>query len=227
MRALGTAVLAALVISACAQSPQANRPTDTPVATPLETTTIAPETPSPTVSPSPDPTVAPTSAPTVRPRPTTRKAGEQMYVYYFEARRQFSIFPPTPQIDFDEPADENGNSWFRGLNASGQPIFAVREDFVMTPRTAYHEIGHAYEALLLRRDPNRDVMAQYWKFRALPGTWQEGMAYSAAQTSFMAQWVTNPHEMWAESFSTGMTGVSRDTNPVATKSFFLSLLPSP
>jgi hypothetical protein len=226
MRALVAATLLALVVSGCAQSPQA-RSTDAPLSTPSETTTIAPETPSPTISPSPDPTVAPTSAPTPPPRPTTRKAGEQMYAYYFEARRQFSIFPPTPQIDFDEPAGENGNSWFRGLNASGQPIFAVREDFVMTPHTAYHEIGHAYEALLLRKDPNRDVMGQYWRFRAFPGTWQDGMAYSASQTSFMAQWVSNPHEMWAESFSTGMTGVSRDTNPVATKSFFLSLLPSP
>src|SRR4029077_4925398 len=173
MRALGGAVLAALVVSACAQSPQANLPTDTPVATPIET--VAVETSSPTLSPSPEPTVAPTAAPTPPPRPTTRKAGEQMYPYYFEARRQFAIFPPTPQIDFDEPAGSNGNSWFRGLNAAGQPIFAVREDFVMTPQAAYHEIGHAYEALLLRRDPNNDVMAQYWKFRALPGTWQSAM----------------------------------------------------
>jgi len=227
MRALGAVVLAALVISACAQSPTANRPTDTPLATPSETPTVTPETPSPTISPSPEPTVAPTPAPTPPPRPTTRKAGEQMYQYYFEARRLFPIFPPTPQIDFDEPAGSNGNSWFRGLNSSGQPIFAVREDFVMTPQAAYHEIGHAYEALLLRKDPNHDVMAQYWKFRALPGTWQGAMEYSAAQTSFMAQWVSNPHEMWAESFSGGMTGFIRDANPVATKSFFLSLLPSP
>src|SRR6267143_1894205 len=142
MRALVAASLVVLVISACAQSPQANLPTDTPLATPSETPSVAPETPSPTLSP--EPTVAPTPAPTSPPRPTTRKAGEQMYTYYFEARRQFSIFPPTPQIDFDEPAGSNGNSWFRGLNASGQPIFAVREDFVMTPAAAYHEIGHAY-----------------------------------------------------------------------------------
>jgi len=229
MRALAVAIFVALVIStsACAQSPQANRPTETPFATPSETPTVAPETASPDLSPSPEPTMAATPAPTPPPRPTTRKAGEQMYPYYFEARRQFPIFPPTPQIDFDEPAGSNGNSWFRGLNSSGQPIFAVREDFVMTPQTAYHEIGHAYEALLLRKDPNNDVMAQYWKFRALAGTWQDAMAYSAAQTSFMAQWVSNPHEMWAESFSGGMTGFVRDVNPVATKSFFLSLLPSP
>ena len=227
MRALVAATLFVLVISACVQTPQASRPTDTPVATPSEAPTIAPETPSPTLSPSPVPTIAPAPVQTPEPHPTTRAAGEQMYPYYFEARRQFAIFPPTPQIDFDEPADVLGNSWCRGLNANGQPIFAVRRDFVMTPRTAYHEIGHAYEALLLRRDPNRDVLGEYWAYRKFAGTWQDAMAYSASQTSVMAQWVSNPHEMWAESFSAGMIGVGGNYDPAAMKSFFLSLLSSP
>jgi len=43
----------------------------------------------------------------------------QLMTYYFQTRAQFSIFPPTPQIDFDEPADENGDAWYRGLNAAG------------------------------------------------------------------------------------------------------------
>ena len=47
--------------------------------------------------------------------------------YYFQTRAAFPIFPPTPQIDFDEPSDENGDAWYRGLNAAGQPIFTVRE----------------------------------------------------------------------------------------------------
>src|SRR5438270_11151050 len=120
MRALSVAAFVALVVSssACAQTPQAIRPTETPLPTTLETQTLGPETPSPIISSSPEPTVAPTPAPTPPPRPTTRKAGEQMYTFYFEARRQFPIFPPTPQIDFDEPAGSNGDSWFRGLNAS-------------------------------------------------------------------------------------------------------------
>ena len=227
MRALGTAVLAALVISACAQSPQANRPTDTPLATPSETPIVVPETPSPTLSPTLAPTVAPVRIQTPEPQPTTRAAGEQMYPYYFEARRQFSIFPPTPQIDFDEPADVFGDSYFRGLNANGQPIFAVRRDFVMTPRTAYHEIGHAYEALLLRKNPTRDVLGDYWTYRHFAGTWQDAMKASAAQTNLLAAWTSNPHEMWAESFSAGMTGVGGNFDPVAMKSFFLSLLSSP
>jgi hypothetical protein len=227
MRALALATVLALAISACAQSPQANRPSE-PVATPSDVpATIAPQTPSPTLSPSPEPTVVPPIVETPMPRPTTRKAGEQMYAYYFEARRQFPIFPPTPQIDFDEPADANGNSWFHGLNPSGQPIFTVREDYVMTPRTAYHEIGHAYEALLLRKDPSNDILGKYWTFRGFAGTWQDAMRSSAAQTSFMAQWATNPHEMWAESFSFGMVGASPGVNAVAMKSFFKSLLPAP
>jgi hypothetical protein len=53
------------------------------------------------------------------------------------------------------------------------------------------------------------------------------MKSSAAQTSFTAQWATNPHEMWAESFSYGMVGVSPEANAVAMKSFFKSLLPAP
>jgi hypothetical protein len=225
MRVLAAAAILALAISACAQSPQANRPTESPLATPTEApATIAPETPSPTLAP---PTPAPPEAPTPTPHPPTRAAGEQLYVYYFEARRQFPNFPPTPQIEWDEPPDATGDAWFRGLNASGQPIFAVREDFKMTPRTAYHEMGHAYEALLLRKDPSNDILAKYWTFRKFAGTWQEAMKASAAQTSFMAQWTSNPHEMWAESFSYGMIGLSPDVNAVAMKSFFKSLLPAP
>jgi len=227
MRALVAATLFALVISGCVQTPQANRPTDTPVATPSETPTIAPETPSPTLSSTPAPTVVPPPVQTPEPQPTTRAAGEQLYPYYFEARRQFSIFPPTPQIDFDEPADVFGDSWFRGLNTNGQPIFSVRRDFIMTPRTAYHEMGHAYEALLLRKDPTRDVLAQYWTYRKFAGTWQDAMKASAAQTNPLAAWTTNPHEMWAESFSAGMIGVGGNYDPAAMKSFFLSLLSSP
>ena len=97
----------------------------------------------------------------------------------------------------------------------------------MTPRTAYHEIGHAYEALLLQKDPTRDVMAQYWAFRHFAGTWQDAMKASAAQPTFMGQWSTNPHEMWAESFSYGMVGAGGNIDPVAMKAFFKSLLPAP
>jgi hypothetical protein len=225
MRALVAAGLVVLVISACAQDPQANLPTDTPLATPSETPSVAPETPSPTLSP--EPTVAPPPVQTPEPQPTTRAAGEQLYPYYFGVRRQFAIFPPTPQIDFDAPGDVLGDSWFRGLNASGQPIFAVRRDFVMTPRTAYHEMGHAYEALLLRKDPSKDVLAQFWAYRKFAGTWQDAMKASAAQTNPLAAWTSNPHEMWAESFSAGMIGVGGNYDPVAMKGFFLSLMSAP
>ena len=85
--------------------------------------------------------------------------------YYFQIRAAFPIFPPTPQLDFDEPAGENGDAWYRGVNASGQPIFAVREDYVMTPSTAFHELGHAYQDLVQRKNAGADVMAKYWTYR--------------------------------------------------------------
>ncbi len=164
------------------------------------------------------------------PQPTTRAAGEKLYPYYFAARLAFPLLPPTPQIDFDFAADEDGNAFFRGLTATGQPIFTVREDFVMTPRTAYHEIGHAYEALLQRKDASIDWRARYWAFRGFPGTWQQAAAEAATRTG-MAQWIVQPQESWGEAFSIAMVGggqekthdYGRTINPIATKAFFQSL----
>ena len=116
---------AGLALSVREPSPEA-LPSPSPTPVPTATATLTPETPSPTPSPTLAPTVAPTQARTPRPRPTTNVAGMQLMTYYFMTRSQFSIFPPTPQIDFDEPADENGDAWYRGLNATGQPIFSVR-----------------------------------------------------------------------------------------------------
>jgi hypothetical protein len=165
------------------------------------------------------------------PDPTTRAAGEQIYPYYFEARRAFPIFPPTPQIDFDFAADQFGDAIFRGLNAAGQPIFSVRQDFVMTPRTAYHEIGHAYEDLLKRKNPGVDWRARYWAFRGFPDTWQLAHA-EAATKSGMAQWIWEPQESWGEAFSLAMVGSGQEKtqnygktlNPTTMRQFFLSLM---
>lgn len=194
--------------------------------------------PSPTESPSPSPTITPTPTPvpppptrTKMPQPTTRAAGEQILQYYFAARLTFPAMYPSPQIDFDFAADEDGDAFFRGLTPLGQPIFTVRQDFVMTPRTAYHEIGHYYEAMLQRKDASVDWRAKYWAFRGFPGTWQQAAAEAATMTG-MAQWIHQPQESWAEAFSVGMVGggqektldYGRTINPSATKAFFLSLL---
>lgn len=154
-----------------------------------------------------------------------------MIPYYFQIRQQFSIFPPTPQLEFDFAADVDGDAFFRGLTPVGQPMFSVREDFVMTPRTAFHEIGHAYEALLQRKNASIDWRAKYWAFRGFPGTWQTAAA-EAAGFSGMGQWIHQPQESWAEAFSIAIVGggsektldYGRTINPVATKAFFLSLL---
>jgi hypothetical protein len=152
-------------------------------------------------------------------------------IYYFQARQQFPIFPPgTPQIDFDFAADKDGDAFFRGLTPPGQPIFTVREDFVMTPRTAFHEIGHAYEALLQRSNASVDWRARYWAFRGFPGTWQDAAREAATKTG-TAQWIVQPQESWAEAFSIAMVGSGQEKtldygktiNPAATKAFFLSL----
>jgi hypothetical protein len=166
------------------------------------------------------------------PDPTTRAAGEKIYPFYFEVRRVFPIFPPTPQIDFDFAADQFGDAVFRGLTPPGQPIFTVRQDYVLTPRTAYHEIGHAYEALLQRKDASVDWRAKYWAFRGFPGTWQQAAAEAASKPPGMSQWIAHPQESWGEAFSIAMAGggqektmdYGRTINPVATKAFFMSLL---
>jgi hypothetical protein len=127
-------------------------------------------------------------------------------------------------------ADRPGDAVFRGLTPTGQPIFTVREDFVMTPRTALHEIGHAYEALLQRKDASVDWRARYWAFRGFPGTWQQAAA-EAAKTSGMPQWILQPQESWAEAFSIAFTGSGQEKtldygktiNPAAMKAFFQSL----
>ena len=223
---------AGIALSARERLPEA-RPSPSATPVPTATATVAPETPSPTPSPTPVATVAQTQAPTPKPRPTTNVAGMQLMTYYFQTRAAFSIFPPTPQIDFDEPADENGDAWYRGLNAAGQPIFSVREDYVMTPSTAFHEMGHAYQDLAQRKAGGADVMAKFWTYRGFPTTWQDALREANQQTG-MAQWIKLPGESWAESFSVAMIGgghektldYGRTINPVGMKTFFVSLMPA-
>ena len=233
-RRAGVLILLAAALSACLQPPDVTRPSPTSLPTAVPGTfPVYPETAVPRVRATPTPTPAPPPPPTrtPKPAPTTRAAGEQLYPYYFAARLAYPIFPPTPQIDFDFSSDEDGDAFFRGLTAVGQPIFTVREDFVMTPRTAFHEIGHAYEALLQRKDASVDWRAKYWAFRGFPGTWQQAAAEAATMTG-MAQWIHQPQESWAEAFSVAMVGggqektldYGRTINPSATKAFFLSLL---
>ena len=226
-------LLLAAALSACL-APEVTRPSASPepaTPTPIPTFTLLPTTPSP--SPTIEPTVAPTPPPvrTRKPDPTNSLAGDKLIPYYFATRTAFPIFPPTPQIDFDFSSDVDGDAFFRGLTPVGQPIFTVREDFFMTSRTAYHEIGHAYEALLQRKNASVDWRAKYWAFRGFPGTWQDAAKEAASMTG-MAQWIHQPQESWAEAFSVAMVGggqektldYGRTINPVATKAFFVSLL---
>jgi hypothetical protein len=210
-------------------------PTPTPrTGSPIPTFTLLPQTatPTPTVAPTPPPTAPPPTR-TKMPQPTTTAAGEKLLPYYFSARLAIPAMYPSPQIAFDFAADEDGDAFFRGLTPLGQPIFTVREDFVVDARTAYHEIGHYYEALLQRKDAGVDWRAKYWAFRGFPGTWQQASAEAATMTG-MAQWIHQPQESWAEAFSIAMVGSGQEKtldygktiNPSAMKAFFLSLLNS-
>ena len=150
-------------------------------------------------------------------------------------RQLFPVLPPAPHIDFDAAAGDDGDAWYNGLDAQGQPIFSVREDYVMTPSTAFHEIGHAYQDVVQRRYPGTDMMAKFWAFRGFPGTWQDAQKDAYAQPPGMSQWIRLPVEMWAESFSVAMVGgghektfdFGRTINPVTMKSFFVGLQTAP
>lgn len=237
------AVLVAVIVTALVTlgltgrlQPEVTRPSPTPTltitATPTATPVVTPSpTPTLTATPTPVQTATPRPTRTLMPDPTSNVAGQQLIPYYFTARQQFPIFPPTPQIDFDMAPDRDGDAMFRGLTPVGQPIFTVRQDFAMTQRTAFHEIGHAYEALLQRKDASVDWRARYWAFRGFPGTWQQAAAEAATKTG-MSAWIIQPQESWAEAFSIAMVGsgqektldYGRTINPTATKQFFLSLL---
>lgn len=157
-----------------------------------------------------------------------------MLLFYPEVRALFPLLPPTIQIDLDEPAGTEGNAWFRGLNVLGQPVFAVREDFVLDKGTAAHEIGHAYQTVLERSRPvHIDVLTPYWTFRGFPGTWRDAFAQSAAEPGFQAKWIWSPIESWAEAFRAAvMLEVKERTldygktiDPLAARAFFRSLAP--
>jgi hypothetical protein len=207
------------------EAPQTSSPTPSATQTPTPTPTQSPiPTPTPTATVQPTP---PPRTPTPCPHPTNHTAGDQLLPYYFQARSTFPIFPSAPQIDLDAPfCEPNPEAEFRGLTPLGIPIFTVREGFVMTQRTAYHEIGHAYEELLKRKDASVDVRAKYWAFRGFPGTWQQ------AQQLANGQWALLPGESWAEAFSIAVLGsgsektvdYGRTINPTTTRAFFVSLL---
>jgi hypothetical protein len=230
--------LVLLVVSAVALSDRpavtAASPTPTLAATPRPTT--APPSPTASPSPSPTPTTAPTARPTTRtPEPTiSYVAGSRLIPYYFEIRQLFTALPPAPVIDPDLWEDAPENASFNGLDAQGQPKFAVRHDFVMDKPTAAHEAGHAYQKVMEKLHPGQDVMAMYWSFRGFPGTWQQALAASASQPSYSAKWIGNPVESWAEAFRAAVTLEAKERtldygktiDPVAMRAFFRSLAPA-
>ena len=211
-------------------------PSASGTASPSPSPTDAPATP--TLSPSPTPSATATASPSpTPPQPRTPEptisyvAGSRMLPFYFEIRPMFVLLPPAPVILPDDEPGADENAAFKGLNAQGEPQFAVRHDFVIDKGTTAHEMGHAYEAVLERKDASRDWLALYWSFRGFPGTWQQAEADSQKQTSDMGRWITSPRESWAEAFRAAVTGevkertidYGRTIDPQAARQFFLAL----
>ncbi len=229
------AVALALAVAGC--TPTVVVPSPSPSPSP----TASPEpTASPTLSPSPSPTASPTPSPsptrspatrTPRPQPTGTTAGDRLVPYYFQISGLFSALPPAPVIKLDSAADTDLNARFIGLDAQGQPMFTVREDFVMDAGTAAHEVGHAYQKVLERAHPGVDFMAKYWAFRGFPGTWQSAKQRAEEQSSPLATWTMSPVESWAEAFRAAVTlevkertlDYGKTIDPPAMRAFFLSL----
>lgn len=143
----------------------------------------------------------------------------------------FPLLPAAPVILPDEETGVDENAVFRGLDSQGQPQFAVRADFVMDKPTAAHEIGHAYQKVLEKRNPSTDYLALYWSFRGFPGTWQQAQAQSLAESSSSGRWMWSPQESWAEAFRAAVTleaqertlDYGKTIDPLAARQFFRSL----
>jgi len=233
MRGFVVALCGAVLITGCTTERATLHASPTP--TESATATAEPETPSPTATATPLPTPIATAPPRPTPRPTSTHAGAQLLPYYFQVRQLYPVLPPVPQIDYDDPDPaDGGDAWYRGLNAAGQPVFAVRSDYVMTPNTAFHEVGHAYQDVLEHKLSPLEVRTKYWSFRGFPGTWDTAAQYSYQQFG-MTQWLYSPQESWAEAFKVGMLGgggektwdYGRTINPVTIRAFFQSLSPAP
>jgi len=159
-----------------------------------------------------------------------------MRPFYAEVRILFPILPANIVIDFDEPSGTDANAVFRGLTPTGEPIFSVREDFVLDRGTAAHEIGHAYQKVLEQRRARPDeVLADYWRFRGFPGTWQQAQAEAQKQAHPSATWIWEPVESWGEAFRAAITlevkektlDYGKTIDPVKTRAFFISLMTAP
>jgi hypothetical protein len=144
-------------------------------------------------------------------------AGQAMYAFYPTAESIFPVLPREIEILPDTMPGTFGIAWFMGLNAVGQPRFAVRDDFALTSKVAWHEDGHALEEVIVNRRVAQfggDYVAQedyvrgaYWLWRQFPGTWREAYDYAATiGVATAGGWAYLPGESVAESLSAAVGG---------------------
>lgn len=142
--------------------------------------------------------------------PGGHDAGRPMYLFYQDANVVFPLLTDSIDVWEDTPATSWGLAWFYGLDNEDRPRFAVRDDIALNPKIAYHEAGHAFDAIVTKRltaqgKPWDYVWQRYWQFRGFPGTWQDAQAI-AISGSGGASWAYYPAESLAEAFSAAVSG---------------------
>lgn len=142
--------------------------------------------------------------------PGGHDAGAPMYSFYQEANLVFPLLTDSIDIWEDTPANSWGLAWFYGLDNEDRPRFAVRDDIALNSKIAYHEAGHAFDALVTKKltaqgKPWDYVWTRYWEFRGFPGTWQDAQAIAIAGSGG-ATWGYYPAESLAEAFSAAVSG---------------------
>ena len=131
------------------------------------------------------------------------RGAEAFKPFYEAARAQWPILPANPEVI--SQSDPNGAE-FAGLTSDGRPIFWIDPEYLITDVIAYHEIGHAVEALLDRRGISKDrTRTGLWTLRGFPGTWQQQDSYARTLTG-MQQWINLPVEIVAENWRCGHMG---------------------
>lgn len=145
-------------------------------------------------------------------------AGQRIKLFYPTSRTIFPILPDSEEVLPDSPAGSWGLAWFLGLNPLGQPRFQVRDDIILNSKIAWHEAGHALEAVLCTRlaaqrsidyrQAEDEVRTAYWNWRGfgpLNGTWWDAYLYSQS-LGVSGGWQYLPGESVAESISAATGG---------------------
>lgn len=140
------------------------------------------------------------------------RGAEAFRPFYDLARASWPIFPDPVILSVSDP---NGAE-SKGIDSNGRPVFWIDPAYEITDIIAYHECGHAFEALLERHGLSKDyTRTRLWQFRQWSGTWQQQLATAEAMTG-KERWNNEPVEIVAECWRCGHMG------PPAERTVYLS-----